>query len=859
MGKRASALVELPDKSSYATAFCIHENGLFVTNNHVVEDLDSDDKLKLVMNANEPDEWYLDAQFVMKDATSDLAVLKAKNLQGDRTLKPLVLATDPNLFETMNVMAFGFPFGKGLSLKEANYPSISVSVGKVTAIRKEKGKVELVQLDATLNPGNSGGPVLNDAGQVIGIVSFGVIASGVNFAIPVEKLIDLVNKPTIDVTVPDFASNLSAAKKVEVTLTTIQDQIPEPTVEFWIKRGEGKSRKFELKPSGKDRFAGSVLLLDPNESKVRKLAGRLEFPAGEINCKFNDSGIKIDGKDHSFASIESIDIDQNDSRAEVLFTNGISKKIEIAKLPIIDLDLGNYSVSIDLSKATRMQIEPDDSDATVSYIVIVKSRGKEICRETSAGEMERSTSVASAEASSPGTDSSSSSEGAGHQGILSQPRSNGKFQGAAKTVAMPGTITDSVVAGGGRYLLVNLGNDKKLLVFNIAKAAIEKVLPLTSEDSLIAGTSDHIVIIDRSRNIIEKYSIDGFKRISATKVPFQGVVKSMTAGFASQGPLLLDVAVGTEALSSCKLAVMDLAKLKEVAIPNPQGQSGHYSSFRDTVHVRSSANGRVFGMWATSHSPQGIQVVVVNKNSLLFKYEHDSAGHVVPSADGMHVFTGARGVFKAGLTALNTQRTAKVPCVPTTHPRFYVSLPVEPGAQVNMGSEPFKGIKAAIHEVGSEIPLANLPDLELGVSANNESWTANDFTIDKRVFANLDSNAIVSIPFSNDRIVVNPFNIMGELKKSDIDFFFIASTPPRVFSPGKTYSYQIQLETNQKGIKYELTSGPKGMEISKTGKLTWKVPSGFNDATTDVIVSVTSGETHQTFDSFTIYNASSSK
>jgi S1-C subfamily serine protease len=56
-----------------------------------------------------------------------------------------------------------------------------VNLGRITALRKLNGKLERIQLDASLNPGNSGGPVCNEAGQIVGVVQSdddGNVASG---------------------------------------------------------------------------------------------------------------------------------------------------------------------------------------------------------------------------------------------------------------------------------------------------------------------------------------------------------------------------------------------------------------------------------------------------------------------------------------------------------------------------------------------------------------------------------------------------------------------------------------------------------------------------------------------------------
>ncbi len=75
-GKAASVLVELKGKSAYASAFCIHPNGFFVTNNHVVESMAVGDTLTLTMNSGTEDHKAIEAKLIRRDAENDLALLK---------------------------------------------------------------------------------------------------------------------------------------------------------------------------------------------------------------------------------------------------------------------------------------------------------------------------------------------------------------------------------------------------------------------------------------------------------------------------------------------------------------------------------------------------------------------------------------------------------------------------------------------------------------------------------------------------------------------------------------------------------------------------------------------------------------
>jgi len=127
-----------------------------------------------------------EAQIVAAQPENDLAVLRVATLPDD--LAVATLASTKNLSPGDTVVAIGFPFGIGPS----------VSAGVVSGLRREYRSPQgerllsnLIQFDAAVNPGSSGGPLVNAAGEVLGIVTAildpgsGGFA-GIGFAVPVE-------------------------------------------------------------------------------------------------------------------------------------------------------------------------------------------------------------------------------------------------------------------------------------------------------------------------------------------------------------------------------------------------------------------------------------------------------------------------------------------------------------------------------------------------------------------------------------------------------------------------------------------------------------------------------------------------
>ncbi len=145
--------------------------------------------ITVVFNSGSKDERAATAQVVAADPDLDLAVLRVTGLKG---LPKPIAQQPPKLVETMTVFTFGYPFGKGLALDRGN-PAITVGRGAVSSIRNTKsGEIGLVQIDGDVNPGNSGGPVVDEKGNLVGIVVGKIRDTKIGMAIPTQDLLKLL-------------------------------------------------------------------------------------------------------------------------------------------------------------------------------------------------------------------------------------------------------------------------------------------------------------------------------------------------------------------------------------------------------------------------------------------------------------------------------------------------------------------------------------------------------------------------------------------------------------------------------------------------------------------------------------------
>ena len=166
---------EVPQGSG--SGFIWNSKGHIVTNFHVIYGADS---IQVVLD----DQSTHDARVIGVDPDHDLAVLQVTGTPG--TLSPLDVGNSQGLRVGQRVLAIGNPFGLDHTLTTGVVSALGRSIKSVND-RTIEG---VIQTDAAINPGNSGGPLLNSAGQLIGvntqIISPSGAFAGIGFAVPVD-------------------------------------------------------------------------------------------------------------------------------------------------------------------------------------------------------------------------------------------------------------------------------------------------------------------------------------------------------------------------------------------------------------------------------------------------------------------------------------------------------------------------------------------------------------------------------------------------------------------------------------------------------------------------------------------------
>lgn len=197
-----SITVRSNNATSQGSGAIIGTDGTIVTNAHVIEDAD-------VMQVTLSNGTLYEAELVGSDPSTDIAVIRMKNVPDTIDLKPVTFADSDKVVQGQEIMSIGSPLGYSNTVTSGivsavNRP-VSVQVGNDTV------SMNAIQIDSSINKGNSGGPTFDANGNVIGINSSIASATGdesttgsigIGFSIPsnlVKKISDeIIQDGTVD-------------------------------------------------------------------------------------------------------------------------------------------------------------------------------------------------------------------------------------------------------------------------------------------------------------------------------------------------------------------------------------------------------------------------------------------------------------------------------------------------------------------------------------------------------------------------------------------------------------------------------------------------------------------------------------
>jgi uncharacterized protein (TIGR03067 family) len=226
------------ESTAEGSGFFAGQDNMILTNAHVVGMKKNDGKfpqrIDVVVNSGQEDERSYLGQVVGADSDLDLAVVR---VEGDQLPPPLKVVAGRNLEETQTVYIFGFPLGRDLG------KDITVSKSSISSLRKnDAGVLERIQVNGGMHPGNSGGPVVDAKGQVVGAAVAAVRNTQLHFAVPGDSIRDFLDGRIASISVgKPRQSEGKLTAVIRVRLSDPLKRIHSVSIDYWL-GARGKPR-----------------------------------------------------------------------------------------------------------------------------------------------------------------------------------------------------------------------------------------------------------------------------------------------------------------------------------------------------------------------------------------------------------------------------------------------------------------------------------------------------------------------------------------------------------------------------------------------------------------------------------------
>jgi hypothetical protein len=313
-------------------------------------------------------------------------------------------------------------------------------------------------------------------------------------------------------------------------------------------------------------------------------------------------------------------------------------------------------------------------------------------------------------------------------------------------VTLSSAVGDVAVGGAGRYLVLHLPAEKKLALFDASAARVVHHFPVTEEGVKFAACADKLLVLNPHSRLAECWDLGTFRREQSATVPLTGQVRAVALGSASRGPLVI---WATDQSGAARPHFLDVRTLKEM----PFRHIPHFHRQTDPgAQYRASADGRVFGCWQVSGSPQGVWSLVLGGGEAREYYEHTSAGHLAPGPDGKYLYS-ARGIFTRDAKPIGMAGRRFAPyCLPAHHGPYYLTVPMR-----ERPDGPPDSLRLALRLEGDGREVGALPDVALWDGINR--WDRERITTDKRIHLIPSAKLLVILPPSDDRLVLYRFDL----------------------------------------------------------------------------------------------------
>jgi len=187
------------------------------------------------------------------------------------------------------------------------------------------------------------------------------------------------------------------------------------------------------------------------------------------------------------------------------------------------------------------------------------------------------------------------------------------------------------------------------------------------------------------------------------------------------------------------------------------------------------------------------------------------------------------------------------PSMPSCEPAFYLKISgliwTDPAARQGPTSAS-GGVRASVHDTQSGnrlltvVGLSEMADVVPEDRRPDYTRVITDFTIDKRFHLVPAAGLFITIPATNDRLVLRRLDLGEALDRTGEDYLIVNSTPVLAAKVGQKLEHQIVAKSKKGGLSFSLAEGPQGLTVGPEGKVTWLPPQTLRGEEVNAAVTV---------------------
>jgi hypothetical protein len=396
--------------------------------------------------------------------------------------------------------------------------------------------------------------------------------------------------------------------------------------------------------------------------------------------------------------------------------------------------------------------------------------------------------------------------------------------------------------------------------------SVRQLLP--SEHALVAAGARNMLIIFPDERLLQRWDLATLRRDGGTRQsPIRGWIRRLLVGSDSDGPALAywqegSVGSGGGLLRFSFIDLDSLAVLKVGSILAGRHQGGVSPSggsftsdwtLGERLRIRASAVGTLFAMWETGVSGESMFAFSVHGDAIVAAQPSGNLGQLVPGPDGPTVFTGSGSRIDASGKPIGRAETPgpsdpRFMVIPTPEPALYLSIGGLPGVAFDANGAlnwPPGAVSVSVHSASDGSSLLTVHSLdEMATSTKLEDWYHDDFTAEKRFHFVPAAHVLVTIPPSNDRLVLRRLDVDQARDSVGRDQLAVVSLPTLTATVGRQIVHRIEARSKKGPISFTLARGPDGLEVDRDGKMTWTVPPAQKgqDVTAVIVIGDASGQ-----------------